>query len=208
MSSQVELRSGALSLGLEVDAVQSKQLLNYLVLLNKWNKVFNLTAIQRQDDMVRYHLLDSLAVIPHLWPSRWLDVGCGAGLPGLVMAIMKPQWEITMLDSNSKKTGFVQQVAIELGLDNVRVCCTRVEEFNDAVLFDGIISRAFANLDQFLRLTRHLLAEKGKWAAMKGRLESELETLPASCKVDKIIRLKVPGIEAVRSLVVVSSNGA
>ena len=195
-------------LGIESDSGQAEQLLNYLALLNKWNKVYNLTSINRQDDMVRYHLLDSLVVLPHLWPQRWLDVGCGAGLPGLVLAIMRPQWEFTLLDSNSKKTGFVQQAAIELGLRNVSVCCIRVQDFKNTDLYDGIISRAFADLGKFLAFTEHLMVGKGRWAAMKGRLEGELQALPAKYRVEKTIQLKVPGIGATRSLVVVSSNGA
>ncbi len=148
------------------------------------------------------HLLDSLAVLPYLWPQRWLDVGCGGGLPGIVLAIMRPEWSFTMLDSNSKKTGFVQQAAIELGLRNVEVRCERVEQWQPGQKFDGIISRAFAEAAEFVTLTRHLLAEGGRWAAMKGTPEQELARLPAGIKVEKVVTLHVPKLEAARSLVV------
>src|SRR5512139_574846 len=115
MSLAQELAQGCTRLGLDLSLTQQEKLLHYLQLLKKWNKTYNLTAI-RQEQMVSHHLLDSLAVLPHLWPGSWLDVGCGAGLPGLVLAIARPDWQFTLLDSNSKKTSFVQQVVIELGL--------------------------------------------------------------------------------------------
>ncbi len=196
------LASGIDELNLQVSSDQQTKLLEYLALLHKWNNVYNLTAIRDPLQMVSNHLLDSLAVIPHLWPKRWLDVGCGAGLPGLVLAILKPEWSFTLLDSNSKKTGFVQQAAIDLQLHNVVVHCERVEAWQTAEKFDGIISRAFAEAADFVTLTRHLLAENGRWAAMKGMPEAELGRLPADIKVEKIITLHVPQIKAARSLVV------
>jgi 16S rRNA (guanine527-N7)-methyltransferase len=189
-------------MGLEVTTEQQATLLDYLALLHKWNKVYNLTAIRQPEQMVSSHLLDSLAVLPHLWPQRWLDVGCGAGLPGLVLAVMRPEWSFTLLDSNSKKTGFVQQAVIKLGLHNVEVCCERVELWQATQKFDGIISRAFAEASDFVGLTRHLLADAGHWAAMKGVPEQELMRLPEGVEVEKIITLQVPELEAARSLVV------
>jgi 16S rRNA (guanine527-N7)-methyltransferase len=202
MSLNKELAAGIAQMGLEVSLEQQAKLLEYLELLHKWNGVFNLTAIRNREQMVSNHLLDSLAVLPYLWPQRWLDVGCGAGLPGIVLAILRPEWSFTLLDSNSKKTGFVQQAVIELGLRNVDVRCERVEQWNVDQKFDGIISRAFAEAAEFVGLTRHLLAEGGRWAAMKGAPEQELARLPAEVMVEKVISLQVPELEAARSLVV------
>ena len=200
---QAELSLGAQQLGVALSVEQHRALTDYLALLHKWNKVYNLTAIRNQQQMIAHHLLDSLAVLPHLWAGRWLDVGCGAGLPGLVLAIMRPDWTFTLLDSNSKKTGFVQQAVIELALPNVTVRCVRVEDLQGE-LFTGIISRAFAELGDFLQLTQHLLAKDGRWAAMKGVAAKELHAVPSTCQIDKIQALQVPGLEAARSLVVVS----
>jgi 16S rRNA (guanine527-N7)-methyltransferase len=197
-----ELTAGLTQMGLEATPEQQLKLLDYLALLRKWNGTYNLTAIRDPEQMVSNHLLDSLAVLPYLWPQRWLDVGCGAGLPGLVLAVMRPEWSFTLLDSNSKKIGFVQQAAIELGLNNVEVRCERVERWQAKQKFDGIISRAFAEAVDFVALTRHLLAEGGHWAAMKGAPEPELARLPADVLVERVITLQVPGLEAARSLVV------
>ncbi|KAF0205385.1 MAG: hypothetical protein FD173_1061 [Gallionellaceae bacterium] len=201
-----DLSSGITQLGVNVAAEQQQKLLDFLALLHKWNKVYNLTAIREPEQMVSNHLLDSLAVLPHLWPKRWLDVGCGAGLPGVVLAIVRPEWSFTLLDSNSKKTSFVQQACIELGLRNVEVCCGRIEEWQVAEKYDGIISRAFAETAEFVALTRHLLARDGRWAAMKGMPEQELTRLPEGVLVEQIIPLQVPNLEAARCLVVLREN--
>lgn len=193
------LIAGAAQLGIELNADVESKLLQYIALMQKWNKVYNLTAISRGPEMVTYHLLDSLAVLPHLWAGKWLDVGCGGGLPGIVLAIMRPDWDFTLLDSNSKKTGFVQQVAIQLGLKNVHVHTGRVEEWQDESRFDGIISRAFTELGNFFSLTERLLAPEGRWAAMKGKME---EGIPKHYRIDRIITLQVPGLDASRSLVI------
>ena len=197
-----ELQHGSAQLGITLGADAQGKLLDYVELLRKWNNVYNLTAIRDPQQMVSHHLLDSLAVLPYLWPQRWLDVGCGAGLPGLVLAVMRPEWTFTLLDSNSKKTGFVQQAAIELGLRNVEVRCARVEHWQTPHKFDGIISRAFAEAAEFVTLTRHLLADGARWAAMKGVPEQELARLPEGIKVEKVVTLHVPKLEAARSLVV------
>jgi 16S rRNA (guanine527-N7)-methyltransferase len=201
-----ELQHGIAQLGIALNVKTQNKLLDYLALLHKWNKVYNLTAIRDPQQMVSHHLLDSLAVIKHLWPGRWLDVGCGAGLPGVVLAIAQPDWRITMLDSNSKKTSFVQQAIIELELPNASVHCARAEEWQPAECFDGIISRAYAELGDFLRSTRHLIAEHGRWAAMKGSPEQELAGIPGGCRVDRVIRLQVPGLHAARSLIIATCN--
>ena len=152
--------------------------------------------------MVSGHLLDSLAVVPHMWPGCWLDVGCGAGLPGLVLAMACPQWTFTLIDSNSKKTSFVQQAKMELELNNVSVHCGRVESWQAGVKFDGIISRAFTDTAGFVGLTRHLLAQGGGWIAMKAAPKAaELEQLPHDVSVIGVVPLEVPGVVAARCLI-------
>jgi len=207
MSQHEELQRGIAQLGMQISAETQLKLLAYLALLQKWNKVYNLTAIRDPREMVSHHLLDSLAVEPYLWPGRWLDVGCGAGLPGVVLAVLHPDWQFTLLDSNSKKTSFVQQAVIELGLSNVSVMCARVEELQVQERFDGIISRAFTELGGFLRVTRHLIAPQGRWAAMKGVPERELAGVPDDCMVERVIPLQVPGLDAARSLVIAACKG-
>ena len=206
MNPEQALASGIMQLGMEATPEVQQKMLAYLALLQKWNKVYSLTAIRQPEQMVSHHLLDSLAVLPHLWPSRWLDVGCGAGLPGLVLALMRPEWAFTLLDSNSKKTSFVQQAVIELGLRNVSVCCVRVEDWQPKEKFDGIISRAFAEVADFTTLTRHLLTQDGGWVAMKGAPDQELERLPTGVVVEGIIPLQVPSLDAARCLVILKAT--
>ncbi|MFA6014698.1 MAG: 16S rRNA (guanine(527)-N(7))-methyltransferase RsmG [Gallionellaceae bacterium] len=200
------LISGIRELGIDVSPEARQKLLDYLGLLGKWNRVYNLTAIRNPEQMISHHVLDSLAVLPHLWPKNWLDVGCGAGLPGIVLAIVRPEWTFTLLDSNSKKISFVQQVLIELQLNNVQVCSGRVEDCQFGQKFDGIISRAFAETTEFVELTQHLLIKSGRWAAMKGTPDSELLRLPEHIKVEKVIPLKVPKLDAARCLVILREN--
>lgn len=202
MNQSEQLRQGIAQLGIALSPDIQATMLRFVVLLQKWNKVYNLTAIRDPQQMVSNHLLDSLAVLPHLWPKRWLDVGCGAGVPGLILAISRPEWQFSLLDSNSKKTAFVQQAIIELDLRNVDVHCARAEEWQSAEKFDGIISRAFSELGGLLRCTRHLVARHGRWAAMKGSAEQELAGIPEGCRVEQVIPLQVPGLDAARSLVI------
>lgn len=202
-----ELQQGCEQLGIALNLKAQHTLLDFVVLLDKWNKVYNLTAVRDQRQMVSNHLLDSLAVIPYLWPGRWLDVGCGAGLPGLVLAVVQPDWQFVLLDSNSKKTSFVQQVIIELGLLNIVVYCSRIEAWQNTERFDGIISRAFSGLGEFIEKTRHLLNEQGRWVAMKGMVEQELKSVPQGCRVERVIPLRVPGLSAARSLVIGTCKG-
>lgn len=206
MTPASKLAAGIAQLGVDVTLDARQQLLDYVTLLHKWNKVYNLTAIREPEQMIVHHLLDSLAVLPHLWPGRWLDVGCGAGLPGVVLAITRPEWSFTLLDSNSKKTSFVQQACIELGVRNVTVHCGRIEALQVKEPFDGIISRAFAETAEFILLTRRLLAAGGRWAAMKGMPEQELQHLPAGVNVERIVSLQVPTLEAARCLVVLRED--
>ena len=205
MSDSEELQRGITQLEIALSAEAQNKLLDYVALLHKWNKVYNLTAIRDPQQMVSNHLLDSLAVLPHLWAGRWLDVGCGAGLPGVVLAIAQPEWQFVLLDSNSKKTSFVQQAVIELGLHNVSVQCARVEEWRAAEKFNGIISRAFSNLGDFLRNTRHLIAPHGYWVAMKGMPEQELAGVSDDYRIESVIPLQVPGVDAARSLVILKA---
>ncbi len=207
MTLDEQLKSGIQQLGLDIDNDTQQKLLDYLALLVKWNKVYNLTAIREPQQMVVHHLLDSLAVLPYLWAGRWLDVGCGAGLPGLVMAIARRDLSVTLLDSNSKKTGFVQQVIIELGLKNASVHCARVEDFCADDKFDGIISRAFTELGDFLGISSHLLAPDGGWVAMKGLPEQELRKITGNYLLEPVISLCVPGLDAARSLVIARKKG-
>jgi len=200
------LINGASQLGLSIAPDIQQKMLAYLSLLQKWNKVYSLTAIHQPERMISHHLLDSLAVLPHLWPGQWLDVGSGAGLPGLVLALMCPEWGFTLLDSNSKKISFVQQAIIELGLSNVNVCCSRVEEWKPEKKFDGIISRAFAEVSLFTSLTRHLLVQDGAWVAMKGSPDQELERLPAGVEVERVISLQIPSLNAARCLVLLKAT--
>ena len=202
MSQAKELTLGIAQLGLSVAPEAQQKLLQYLELLYKWNRVYNLTAIRQPEQMVSGHLLDSLAVVPHMWPGHWLDVGCGAGLPGLVLAMVCPQWTFTLIDSNSKKTSFVQQAKMELELNNVSVHCGRVESWQAGAKFDGIISRAFTDTAGFVGLTRHLLAQGGGWIAMKASPKAaELEQLPHDVSVIRVVPLEVPGVVAARCLI-------
>lgn len=203
MNTQSILKSGLAEIGLELDEVLQQKMLAYLALIRRWNKTYNLTAITAEDKMVAYHLLDSLAVLPYLWAGKWLDVGCGAGIPGAILALARPDWTFVLLDSNSKKTSFVQQAAIELKIPNISVHTGRVEEWRTTERFDGIISRAFADPGKFMQLTKHLLAEDGRWAAMMGKLKGDFSQ---EGKEERRVQLHVPGLEAERSLVVAAKK--
>jgi 16S rRNA (guanine527-N7)-methyltransferase len=179
---------------------QQDRLLQFLALLQKWNRVYNLTSITNPAQMVRLHLLDSLLVLPHLHGARILDVGTGAGLPGIPLAVMSPEREFMLLDGSVKKTRFVQQAAIELGLGNVRVVHERVEKFESSSGFDTILCRAFASLSQIVALTARLLTPGGIILAQKGRLpEDEMRQLD-HVRV-KIFPAKIPGVDAERHLI-------
>ncbi len=199
-----ELEQGVSELGLAVSAEQQARLLQYLVLLEKWNQVYNLTAIRDLGKMVSAHLLDSLSVVPSLTGESVLDVGSGAGLPGIPIALVRPDWEVTLLDSNHKKAAFLRQAAADLCLRNANVVCERVESWLAPREFDVIISRAFADLGEFVSQTERLLAPGGVFAAMKGlRPFEELERLPPEFRVKDVRALKVPGLDAQRHLVLV-----
>jgi 16S rRNA (guanine527-N7)-methyltransferase len=203
MSQQEKLAEGLKQLGLDLTPEVQAQLLKFVVLLHKWNKVHNLTAIREPLKMITHHLLDSLAVLPYISGDRLVDVGSGGGLPGIPLAIEKPGLAITLLDSNHKKTGFMRQAVIDLGLKNVEVVGERVEQFHPEQPFDIVISRAFSDLAEFVKLTRHLLATGGRFLAMKGVYPyEEIVALPPDVKVEEVISLEVPELGAKRHLVV------
>lgn len=204
MSPAQQLADGLESLGLVISAPTQQRLLAYLELIAKWNRVHNLTAIRDIPTMVSAHLLDSLSVATHLSAQTILDVGSGAGLPGIPLALFWPQSQVTVLDSNQKKATFLQQVKIELALDNLSVICARSEAWNPEKRFDLVISRAYSELSEFVKVAAQFCSVGGVMAAMKGRLPSdEIAKLPPACKVRNIIALDVPGLNAERHLVLI-----
>lgn len=200
------LSQGAQVLGLGLSPQEAKQLLAYLALLQRWNATYNLTAVRDPQAMLVQHLLDCLAVLPPLLRQlsaggRVLDVGSGGGLPGVVLAVMAPQLDVTCVDTVGKKAAFVRQVAGALRLPNLRAVHARVEQLT-AAPFALITSRAFASLADFVALTRAHLVEGGSWMAMKGQIpDDEIAELPAGVTVFHVERLHVPGLDAQRCLV-------
>ncbi len=203
MSYSKTLQQGIQALELNLSETIQTQLLDYLRLLEKWNHVYNLTAVTSIAEMIPKHLLDCLAVIPYVYGRRILDVGTGAGLPGLVFAIARPDWECTLIDSNGKKIRFAQQVVAELGLTNVHLESTRIEDFETTCPFSTIISRAYSGLHNFLLQTEELCEPEGCIIAMKGLYPekeiAELMHLPIKLET---VTLQVPQLSAQRHLVV------
>jgi 16S rRNA (guanine527-N7)-methyltransferase len=198
-----QLDRGVADLGLAISQSDRAKLIAYLGLLQKWNRVYNLTAIREQARLVSYHLLDSLAVVPHLSSGSIVDVGSGAGLPGIPLAIARPQWELILLESNHKKGTFLKQAVIELGLPNVTVCIERSENWHPVKRADIAISRAFSDLAGFVDAVRHAIQPGGAFAAMKGVYpDEEIEQLPSDVKVESVIPLQVPGLRGSRHLVI------
>ncbi len=197
---KAQLVSGLKQLGLGQDIAPA--LLAYLAELEKWNAAYNLTAIRDPREMVTRHLLDSLVMMPQV-RGPLLDVGSGAGLPGIPLAIARPELAVTVLDSNGKKARFLRHAVRALKLGNVEVVEARVEDHRPDALYAAITSRAFASLKDFFKLTGHLLAPDGQWLAMKGKLDdSEKQDLPAGVGIVDIKTLKVPGLAEARHLVV------
>jgi len=192
------LVSGLESLNLSITEDKVEQLLGFIKLLEKWNKAYNLTAIRDKEAMVRLHLLDSLAIVPFIEGKRVIDIGTGAGLPGIPLAIYLPNIEFVLLDSNAKKTRFVQQAIIDLKLGNVSVCHNRVEQYHPEKGFDTAITRAFASLSDIVQLTAHLLNKDSVLLAMKGQVPDVPELESA---ITTLIPVNVPGITAERCLV-------
>lgn len=247
MNTNEQLSAGIAALGLALPDGAEAKLLAYLALLDKWNRVYNLTAVRDTARMVSHHLLDSLAAVPYfdeilaarphpnpdgttkqstkpasgqvvanppegegasvgLRPPTAIDVGSGGGLPGIPLAIARPELRVTLIDSIAKKTAFLLQAKAELGLTNLQVVTGRVEDFQPETGFDVITSRAFSDLGEFVTLTRHLLRPGGRWLAMKGLYPNEeIAQLPAGVKVSADHALVVPGLDASRHLIVLES---
>lgn len=206
MTQRAPLERGLEELELALPGSTCDHLLAYVALLAKWNRTYNLTAVREPRAMVSHHLLDSLAVLPHLpvaGPNvRVADAGTGAGLPGIPLALARPHWQVTLIESNQKKVAFLRQAAIELDMQNVAVHQGRVEAWHPAALFDIVISRAFAELAEFVAACGHLLAPGGMLAAMKGkRPDAELKELPADVQCKSVIRVRTPQLDTERHLV-------
>ena len=202
------LKQGIKQLPLALNEEQVEKLLDYLALLNKWNSVYNLTSVRDPLEMVKLHLLDSLTAVAAFRDARnVLDVGAGGGLPGMVLAISRPDMKVSMIDTVHKKTAFLNQVKAELGLSNVTVYTKKVQDLEVKTKFDVITSRAFADLSDFVNWSGHLLAEGGQYIALKGTAPAEeRERLPAPWKVQKLEPLAVPGLEAERHLVFIKAE--
>ncbi|WP_343216949.1 16S rRNA (guanine(527)-N(7))-methyltransferase RsmG [Kistimonas asteriae] len=205
------LAVGVDAMGLKVTDQQLGQLTTYVEMMAKWNQVYNLTAIRDKNAMVSRHILDSLTLVPHVSGERLLDVGSGPGLPGIPLAIMFPERQFSVLDCNGKKTRFMTQAKTALGLKNVTVENRRVEEWQIETGFNEITSRAFSSLEDMVTGTSHLLAEGGRWLAMKGiHPDEELAQLQAvrpDVQLVKSIQLSVPGCDGERHLVILGFSG-
>jgi 16S rRNA (guanine527-N7)-methyltransferase len=206
MSLQAKLEQGLQQAELNLPENVRQKLLDYLALLQKWNKVHNLTAVRDPEEMVTLHLLDSLSVLPYIKAKRLLDVGSGAGLPGIPLAICLPDLQVTVMDSSHKKASFMRQAKAELDIPNLEVICGRVEKYHPEQLFDIVISRAFSDLAEFVALTGHLCAPGAQWLAMKGVYPYE-ELAQLKIQPSQVVPLNVPGLTAQRHLVFLSSNG-
>lgn len=209
MTPATQLAQGLHVLGIDLSHAAQNKLLAYVALLDKWNKTYRLTGLKDPSLAVSHHLLDSLAILPFVEGATLLDVGSGGGMPGIPLAIARPERRVVLLDSNAKKTAFLQQVAIELGLANIAVHCGRVEAYRPVARFSAISARAFSDLAELVKLSRHLLQTDGHWLAMKGlRPQDEMANLSIDVVVDAVHRLNVPGITGERHLVVMSSSQA
>lgn len=205
-SDQALLNDGVAQLRLGLNVEQHTQLFKYGQLIQKWNRVYNLTAIRSSRELITHHLLDSLAVLPKISCAlqsipqpKILDVGAGAGLPGLVLAITQPDWQVTLIDTVQKKAAFMQQAVASLGLRNARAVHGRVEEYQPECLFDLICSRAFSSIENFIGLSQHVLAEGGRFAALKGRVEVDSE-VPVPWQTEALHPIEVPFLDEARHL--------
>ncbi|MBI2295459.1 MAG: 16S rRNA (guanine(527)-N(7))-methyltransferase RsmG [Betaproteobacteria bacterium] len=204
MSLAPKLAQGIVQLGLALPPPTQQRLLDYVALLQKWNKVYNLTAVREAQKMVGHHLLDCLAVAPHVSAATILDVGSGAGLPGIPLALALPRAQVTLLDSGHKKAAFLRQAVIELKLANAEVVCERIEDWRPSRRFELVISRAFSDLPEFAARAGHLVARGGVLAAMKGGYpHAELAQLPPGYRLQQALPLHVPGVRGERHLVLI-----
>ena len=199
------LRAGVHALGLDLEPDGDVKLLAYVALLTKWNRTYNLTAIRDPMQMVTHHVLDSLAVVPYLPKEaslRLIDIGSGAGLPGIPIAVACPVWRVALLDSNRKKSAFLRQAVAELPLDNVEVVAQRAEDYHPEPRFDVAISRAYSDLSQFAKHAQQLTRGGGRWIAMKGTYPArELAELPADVRTLEVRKLDIPGLAGERHFV-------
>ena len=200
MTAEQKLADGSVALGLELSSLVLQRLMQYLDLLVRWNKIHNLTAVRDRDDMVTLHLLDSLAILPYINAQRLLDVGSGGGLPGIPIALTHPEIQVTVLDSSQKKTTFLRQVKLDMGLDNLEIVCSRVEDYKPENPYELIVSRAFSDLKLFIKLTHHLLTPQAAWLAMKGVYPRDEIAALNNIAVD-VRAINVPGLDAQRHLV-------
>ena len=203
MSLAERIRAGIGTMGLQLPHDAPEALARYLELIAKWNRVHNLTAVRETEQMVVLHVLDSLSLLPHLEGVKTLlDVGSGPGLPGIPVAIARPEIAVTLLDASHKKAAFLEQARVELALANVSVACERVEAWKTDRRFDAVVSRAFADLVDFVDQAQHLVAPGGTLIAMKGvHPFEELARVPATHRVSRVLEISVPSLEAKRHLV-------
>lgn len=207
MKLDAQLHTGLKALPLSVSAADQARMLQFLVLLKKWNRTHNLTAVREPQQMIARHLLDSLAVAPHVRGTRVLDLGTGAGLPGIPLALVHPEMQFTLLDSNAKKIRFVTQAIHELKLANVATAHATAERYTPEQKFDTVIARAVAAIPDMLAISRHLLAPGGVFLAMKGMFpQEELTGLDVGFKMVESLQLRVPGLDATRHLVVLQGR--
>ncbi len=204
-----KIRGGMLEMGMDLPPASIQKLADYLVLLEKWNRAYNLTAVRDPEQMVYRHVLDSLSVIPYLHGRRVLDIGTGAGLPGIPLAVACPEREFVLLDSNAKKTRFVTQVIAALNLPNAHVVLNRAEKLQTAEKFDTLISRALGGIADMLALAAHLRSPGGRFLAMKGVYpQEELAALPPGYEVLAVEALGVPGLDGKRHVVIISADSS
>ena len=193
--------------GISLTDHQKNQLIAYVDMLHKWNKAYNLTSVRDPNDMLVRHILDSIVVAPHLQGERFIDVGTGPGLPGIPLSIVRPEAHFTLLDSLGKRIRFLRQVQHELKLENITPVQSRVEDFPSEPPFDGVISRAFASLNDMVTWCHHLPGQNGRFYALKGLLpEDEIASLPAEFSVESVEKLRVPQLDGERHLVVIKPN--
>lgn len=202
------IQKGAQTMGAELSDTTIQTLVDYLALLEKWNRAYNLTAIRDVNQMISLHLLDSLATLPFITGDKVIDVGTGPGLPGMVLAICYPEKHFTLLDSNGKKMRFLTQVKMELGIENVTIANERVEKHSNQGRYDHVISRAFASLQDMINWTLPLPKSSGNFLAMKGVYPSdEIQVLPKEVEVQSVEPLNVPSVEAERHMVIMTRKG-
>ncbi|MCT8869069.1 MULTISPECIES: 16S rRNA (guanine(527)-N(7))-methyltransferase RsmG [Shewanella] len=196
-----QLEAYLAEINLPATAEQKKQLLDFVGMLNKWNKAYNLTSVRDPEIMLVRHIMDSLVVSKHLQGERFIDVGTGPGLPGIPLAIMNPDKTFVLLDSLGKRIRFQKQVAFELGIHNISSIESRVETYQPEQKFDGVLSRAFASIHDMLTWCHHLPAEHGQFYALKGQLsDEEMQQIPAGFEITETIELKVPKLDEQRHL--------